>query len=225
MIFACGATPTTPRPLRRGGDDPGDVRAVAVAVGEVLAGPVAREVDAVDVVDVAVVVVVDAVAGDLAEVRPDVRREVGVVEPRAGVDDRDRHAGARARAPTRPGRSSTLPGATAHCSPCGASSAASRERRDRAGAAGQKRARSDSVAMPSRRGDVAPSSRSRCDPARGESASGSCADPRERAAAATCRRGSRAASPSSPGTWRCARSAAPRRPAGRSPPALRTLTR
>ena len=96
MIFACGATPTTPRPLAAAAIDPGDVRAVAVAVAEVLARAGRREVDAVDVVDVAVVVVVDAVARDLAEVGPDVRREVGVVELRPGVDDGDRDAGAAA---------------------------------------------------------------------------------------------------------------------------------
>ena len=74
-----------------------------------------------DVVDVAVAVVVDAVARDLAEVRPDVRREVGVVEPRAGVDDRDDDARALRESAHAPGRSSTVPGATAHCSPCSAS--------------------------------------------------------------------------------------------------------
>ena len=46
-----------------------------------------------DVIDVAVVVVVGAVAGDLVEVGPDVRRQVRVLQPCAGVDDRDGDAG------------------------------------------------------------------------------------------------------------------------------------
>ena len=71
------------------GDDPRDVGAVAPAVAQVVAGARGREVDAVDVVDVAVAVVVDAVARHLVEVGPDVRREVRVVEPRAGVDHGD----------------------------------------------------------------------------------------------------------------------------------------
>ena len=48
---------------------------------------VVDEVPAVDVVDVAVAVVVDAVARDLAGVGPDVGGEVGVVVVDAGVDD------------------------------------------------------------------------------------------------------------------------------------------
>ena len=59
-----------------------------------------REVDAVDVVDVAVAVVVGAVARHLAEVDPDVRREVGVLEPRARVDHRHHDARALRERPT-----------------------------------------------------------------------------------------------------------------------------
>jgi len=72
-----------------GGDDPGDVRPVPVAVVEVLPRLARGQIDAVDVVDIAVVVVVDPVARGLAEVRPDVGGEVGVAQSRAGVDDRD----------------------------------------------------------------------------------------------------------------------------------------
>jgi hypothetical protein len=50
---------------------------VAVVVARI--GIVVGEVVAVDVVDEAVAVVVDAVAGDLARVRPHVRGEVGCV--------------------------------------------------------------------------------------------------------------------------------------------------
>ena len=66
-------------------DDAGDVRAVAVVVVDV--GVEVEHVRAVDVVDEAVAVVVAAVAGDLAGVRPDVRGEVRVVELDAGVED------------------------------------------------------------------------------------------------------------------------------------------
>jgi hypothetical protein len=55
---------------------------VAVVVGEVVA---------VHVVHVAVAVVVEAVARDLAGVGPDVGREVGMGVVDAGVDDRDDH--------------------------------------------------------------------------------------------------------------------------------------
>ena len=111
-------------PVGGGGDDPGDVRAVAVAVADVLARAGRREVDAVDVVDVAVAVVVDAVARDLAEVGPDVRRQVGVIELDPAVDDRDRDARAlRERPGVRAGRA-RCSGATAHCSSWRASPAA-----------------------------------------------------------------------------------------------------
>ena len=70
-----------------GADDAGDVGAVAVLVVGV-AVLVARVV-AVDVVDEAVLVVVEAVAGDLAPVHPQVRLEVEVVEIDAGVEDDD----------------------------------------------------------------------------------------------------------------------------------------
>ena len=88
--------------VRAGGPDrPGDVRAVAVVVERVVV--VVHEVPAVDVVDVAVAVVVDAVArtarARLARVRPDVRREIGVVPVHARVDHRDdnRRASGRGR--------------------------------------------------------------------------------------------------------------------------------
>ena len=54
--------------------------------------PSVLHVGAVDVVDVAVAVVVDAVGRDLAGVRPEVRREVGVVELGAAVEHRDEDA-------------------------------------------------------------------------------------------------------------------------------------
>ena len=72
-------------------DGAGAVRAVVVVVHGVVV--VVREVPAVDVVDEAVGVIVDAVAGDLARVRPGVGRQVGVRVVDAGVDDRDDHAG------------------------------------------------------------------------------------------------------------------------------------
>ena len=77
------------------GDRARDVRAVAVGVvGQVV---VVDEVPAVHVVDVAVAVVVDAVARDLARVRPDVGGEVGVVVLDPGVDDGDDDVGAAGR--------------------------------------------------------------------------------------------------------------------------------
>ena len=91
-----------PTPFEPDGPDrPRDVRAVAVVVERVVV--VVHEVPAVDVVDVAVAVVVDAVArtarARLAWVRPDVRREVGVVPVHARVDHRDdnRRASGRGR--------------------------------------------------------------------------------------------------------------------------------
>jgi hypothetical protein len=68
-------------------DDSGDVRAVTGVVRR-RTGAVDR-VDAVHIVDVAVAVVVAAVAGDLERVAPEVRDEIGVVEPDPGVDHRD----------------------------------------------------------------------------------------------------------------------------------------
>lgn len=64
-----------------------DVGAVPVVVAGV--GARAEHVGAVDVVDEAVAVIVDAVARDLAGVRPDVRGEIGVVELHPAVEDRD----------------------------------------------------------------------------------------------------------------------------------------
>ena len=92
MIVACGATPRAADAVALArGDDARDVRAVAVVVVDVRAR--VEHVRAVYVVDEAVGVVVAAVAGDLAGVRPDRARQVGVVELHAGVEDRDEHAG------------------------------------------------------------------------------------------------------------------------------------
>src|SRR5262249_9769888 len=72
-----------------GADGTRDVGAVALVVHRV--GVVVDEVVAVDVIHVAVVVVVDAVAGDLARVGPDVGGQVGVGVVHAGVEDGDDH--------------------------------------------------------------------------------------------------------------------------------------
>ena len=93
----------------------------ARAVVQVAVGVRGREVDAVDVVDVAVAVVVDAVARHLGEVRPHVRREVRVVELHARSRRRRRPRPRPADSAHAPGRSNTVPGANAHCSPCSAS--------------------------------------------------------------------------------------------------------
>ena len=82
-------------------DRPGDVRPVAVVVERIVV--VVHEVPAMHVVDVAVPVVVDAVActprARLARVRPDVRREIGVVPVHSRVDHRNdnRRASGRRR--------------------------------------------------------------------------------------------------------------------------------
>jgi hypothetical protein len=83
-----------PAGVAGGAGDPGDVRPVPLPVVERLPGRTCGQVDTVHVVDVAVAVVVDSVAGSLVEVRPDVRAQVDVVQPGAGVKDRDRHAAA-----------------------------------------------------------------------------------------------------------------------------------
>ena len=70
-----------------GPDRPGDVRAVAVVVERRVV--VLDEVPAAGVVDPAVAVVVDAVARDLAGVRPDVVVQLGMVVGDAAVDDGD----------------------------------------------------------------------------------------------------------------------------------------
>src|SRR5690606_11033705 len=76
--------------IRRGGDGAGDVRAVAVAiVGIVVAG---GEIPAARVVDVAVAVIVEAIAGDLSGVDPQPAHQVGMVDVNTGVDDRDHDA-------------------------------------------------------------------------------------------------------------------------------------
>ena len=77
------------RPVQRRRDRPGDVRAVTVVAGIVDRRVVMAEVPAVDVVDVAVAVVVDAVAGRLAGVGPLASREVRVAEIDTVVDHRD----------------------------------------------------------------------------------------------------------------------------------------
>ena len=66
------------------------VRAVAVVVHRV--GIIIGEVPAHHVVDEAVAVVVDAVAGHLAGIAPGVGREIRVVVVHAGIDDGDNHA-------------------------------------------------------------------------------------------------------------------------------------
>ena len=68
MIETFGATPTTPDAVQRRRDRAGDVGAVEVLVEVVDRVVVVAEVPAVDVVDVAVAVVVDAVG--LASRRP-----------------------------------------------------------------------------------------------------------------------------------------------------------
>ncbi len=70
-------------------DGAGGVRAVAVVVKGIAV--VVVEVVAVDVVHEAVAVVVDAVPRDLAEVRPDVGREIGMVVVATRVDHADEH--------------------------------------------------------------------------------------------------------------------------------------
>ena len=57
-------------------------------------GGVGDEVPAVDVVDVAVVIVVEVVVGDFVGVDPEVGGQVGVGEVHAGVDDGDDDGGA-----------------------------------------------------------------------------------------------------------------------------------
>ena len=80
MILTPGATPTTPWPSSEAAIVPGDVRAVEVVVEVVDGVVVVAEVPAVDVVDVAVAVVVDAVgllaAARFARVRPGAGGEV-----------------------------------------------------------------------------------------------------------------------------------------------------
>jgi hypothetical protein len=80
-----------------GGQDPGDVGAVAARVGRVCV--LVDEVPAVHVVDAAVGVVVDAVARELARVDPEVADEIGVAGVDAAVDHRDHDGTAAARGP------------------------------------------------------------------------------------------------------------------------------
>ena len=78
-------TPTTPMPLLPTAPI---VPAVCVPwpLSSIGSPECVTDVDTMDVVDVAIVVVVDAVAGNLAGVRPDVRRQIGMVVIDAGVD-------------------------------------------------------------------------------------------------------------------------------------------
>src|SRR5262245_41523900 len=75
-----------------GGDGARHVRAVPVLILRVVV--VGEEIPAVDVVDEAVVVVVDAVAGDLAGIRIDVGGQVRVSEINAAVQHADDHRAA-----------------------------------------------------------------------------------------------------------------------------------
>ena len=75
--------------VAHGADGARDVRAVTDVVDRV--GVVVHEVVAVVVVDVAVEIVVDPVARNLAGVGPHVRRQVGVRVVHAGIDDADDH--------------------------------------------------------------------------------------------------------------------------------------
>jgi len=74
-----------------GGDDAGACGSVAIFI-EGIAGRVPG-VDAVDVIDVAVAVIVDAVARDLARIPPHVGGQVGMGGVDARVDDRHQHRG------------------------------------------------------------------------------------------------------------------------------------
>ena len=73
--------------VQRRRDGPGDVGAVAVEAGVMERRVVVAEIPAVDVVDEVVVVVVDAVAGDLARVGPGPAGQIGMAEVDAVVDD------------------------------------------------------------------------------------------------------------------------------------------
>ena len=77
-----------------GGDDARHMGTVAVVV--VTVAGACDDVDAVVVVDVAVLVIVDAVVGDLVFVAPDVLGQILVVKVHAGIDDSDDDAGAAA---------------------------------------------------------------------------------------------------------------------------------
>src|SRR5205823_7675554 len=82
---------------------PGHPGAVVVlAIDRVGIVVVVHEVPAVDVVDLAVAVIVDTVARDLARVRPEVGREIRMCVHHAVVDDRDDDArAARGHVPGR----------------------------------------------------------------------------------------------------------------------------
>ncbi len=73
-----------------GGNGSGDVGAVRVGVGGVVV--FAEEVPAVDVIDVSVAIVIDAVEF-FQGVDPDVRGEIGMGDIHAGIDDADDDGG------------------------------------------------------------------------------------------------------------------------------------
>ena len=103
-------------PVLRGRDRAGDVRAVPGAVAEVLGLAPRRQVDAVDVVDVAVAVVVLAVAAAprRSSSRCSCARSgwsICVPESTTATTTPAPRVSSHA-----PGRSNTVPGATAHCS-------------------------------------------------------------------------------------------------------------
>ena len=76
--------------VARRSDRAGDVGSVGVNVHRIAI--VIGEVIAVDIVDVAVAVVIDVVAGDFARVGPDVGDQIGVRVVDAGIDNADHDA-------------------------------------------------------------------------------------------------------------------------------------
>ena len=76
-----------------GAEDAGDMSAVAVAVHGVAGGDAGDDADAVDVVNVTVAVVINAVVGGFAGVDPHVGGEVRVFVVNAGVNDGDDDVG------------------------------------------------------------------------------------------------------------------------------------
>jgi hypothetical protein len=80
------------------GDDARNVGSMAAAVVKGIVVAV-EEVPSAVVVDVAVAIVVDVVAGDLASVAPDVRREIGVVVVDATIEHCDDDAAAGRQLP------------------------------------------------------------------------------------------------------------------------------
>ena len=92
MSWTPGATPTTPSPSSEAAIVPATCVPCQSSAGVVDGVVVVAEVPAVDVVDVAVVVVIDrrwSPGAGLARVRPGAVGEVGMAEVDAVVDDRD----------------------------------------------------------------------------------------------------------------------------------------